>query len=198
MLRGRTKSSRYDEVDAREVAFKAFKVAYDRESGYIGHKVSGDEFRVDCTKFDKLLLVFKDGRYQVSELPEKLFVGPDLVYCGLPERDRVFTLAYTNREATYLKRFTFGGAILNKTYHCIPPKSKVLFFEPDTPARLYIRYKPAPYQKINQQTCVPSEIEVKGARTLGRQLSIKEVSSINSKPSRGWDEAAPTTKLQFA
>ena len=27
-----TKSSRYDEVDAKEVAFKAFKVAYDRES----------------------------------------------------------------------------------------------------------------------------------------------------------------------
>src|SRR5207302_6772928 len=36
-----TKSSRYDEVDAKEVAFKAFKVAYDRESGYIGYKVSG-------------------------------------------------------------------------------------------------------------------------------------------------------------
>ena len=87
-----TKSSRYDEVDAKEVAFKAFKVAYDRESGYVGHKVSGEEFNVECTKFDKLILVFKDGHYQVTELPEKFFVGPDLVYCGLPERDRVFTL----------------------------------------------------------------------------------------------------------
>ena len=75
-----TKSSRYDEVDAREVAFKAFKVAYDRESGYIGYKVSGEEFKCDCTKFDKLLLVFKDGHYKVIELPEKMFVGPDLVY----------------------------------------------------------------------------------------------------------------------
>lgn len=192
-----TKSSRYDEVDAKEVAFKAFKVAYDRESGYFGHKVSGEEFRVDCTKFDKLLLVFRDGHYQVVELPEKLFVGPDVVYCGLPERDRVFTAAYTNREATFLKRFTFGGTILNKIYHCIPPKSKVLFFEPDTPEELYIRYKPAPYQKINQQTCTPSQVEVKGPKTRGRQLSIKDVSSINSKPSRGWDPEAPTSKLQF-
>src|SRR5215210_4489292 len=103
-----TKSSRYDEVDAKEVAFKAFKVAYDRESGYVGHKVSGEEFRTDCTKFDKILLVFKDGHDKVTELPEKLFVGPDLFYCGLPERDRVFTLVYTNRDATFLKRFTFG------------------------------------------------------------------------------------------
>ncbi len=192
-----TKSSRYDEVDAREVAFKAFKVAYDRESGYLGHKVSGEEFRVDCTKFDKLIMVFKDGHYQVVELPEKLFVGPDVVYCGLPERERVFTCAYTNREATYLKRFTFGGTILNKIYHCIPPKSKVLFFEPDTPTELYIKYKPAPYQKINQQTCNPNEVEVKGPKTRGRQISIKDVGSITSKPTRGWDPEAATTKLQF-
>jgi len=193
----RTKSSRYDEVEAREVAFKAFKVAYDRESGYVGHKVSGDEFKVDCTKFDKLIMVFKDGHFKVIELPEKLFVGPDMVCCGLPERDRIFTLAYTNREATYLKRFTFGGTILNKVYHCIPPKSKILFFEPDTPPALYVKYKSAPYQKINQQTCKPSEVEVKGAKTRGRQISIKDVSSINSQPPRGWDPEAPTTRVAF-
>jgi topoisomerase-4 subunit A len=193
-----TRSSRYDEVDAREVAFKAFKVAYDRESGYVGCKVTGDEFKLDCTRFDKLLLVYRDGHYQVVELPEKLFVGSDLIYCGLPERDRVFTLAYTNREASYLKRFTFGGTILKKIYHCIPPKSRVLFFEPETPGELYIKYKPAPYQKVSQQTCNPAEIEVKGPKTRGRQISIKDVGSINSKPPRNWDADGPTTRLQFA
>lgn len=193
-----TKSSRYDEVDAKEVAFKAFKVGYDRESGYVGYKVSGEEFHVDCTKFDKLILVFKDGHYKVIELPEKLFVGPDLVYCAVPERDRVMTLAYTNREATYLKRFTFGGTIMNKEYHCIPPKSKILFFEPDTPAELYIKYKPAPYQKIHQQTCKPADVTVKGAKSRGNQISIKEVAWINSKPGRSWDPEAPIAALQFA
>jgi topoisomerase-4 subunit A len=193
-----TRSSRYDEVDAKEVAFKAFKVAYDRESGYVGYKVSGEEFKVECTKFDKLILVFKDGHYRVTELPEKLFVGPDLFYCAIPERDRVMTLAYTNRDATYLKRFTFGGTIMNKEYHCIPPKSRILFFEPDTPAEIYIRYKPAAYQKVNQQTCKPSEVPVKGAKSRGNQISIKEVSSVTSQPTRGWDEKAPTNKVQFA
>ncbi|HEX4121024.1 MAG TPA: DNA topoisomerase IV subunit A [Verrucomicrobiae bacterium] len=192
-----TKSSRYDEVDAREVAFKGFKVAYDRESGYIGYKVSGEEFKNDCTKFDKLLLVFKDGHYKVVELPEKMFVGPDLIYAAVPDREKIMTLAYTNREATYLKRFTFGGTIMNKEYFCIPPKSKVLYFEPDTPAELYIRYKPAPYQKINQQTCKPADVEVKGPKTRGRQISIKEVSAISAKPPRGWDSEAATTKLEF-
>jgi len=192
-----TKSSRYDEVDAKEVAFKAFKVAYDREAGYVGYKVSGQEFNLECTKFDKIILVHKDGHYQVTELPEKLFVGPDLFYCGLPERERIFTCAYTDRKATYLKRFKFGGTILNKVYHCIPPKARVLYFEPDTPAELYIKYKPAPYQKIHQQTCNPKDIEIKGPKTRGRQISTKDISSINSTPPRSWDPKGLTTKLEF-
>jgi topoisomerase-4 subunit A len=193
-----TKSSRHDEIDVKEVAFKAFKVAYDRESGYVGYRVNAEEFKVECTRFDRILLVFKDGTYKVIELPEKLFVGPDLFHCGLPERERVFTCAYTNRNASYLKRFRFGGTILNKAYCCIPEKSRILFFAPDTPKILYIRYKPAPHQKVSQQTCHPAEIEVKSPKTRGRQISIKDIGSVTSEPTRGWDEQATTTKLEFA
>jgi topoisomerase-4 subunit A len=193
-----TKSGRYEEVDAKAVAFKAFKVSYDRESGYVGYKVSGEEFKLECTKFDKILLVSRDGAYKVMELPEKFFVGQELFYCGLPDRGRVFTCAYTDRDASYLKRFTFGGTILNKVYSCIPEKSRILYFAPDTPKVLYVRYKPAPHQKISQQTCDPSQVEVKNPRTLGRQISIKDISSVTAEPTRGWDETAATTKIVFA
>jgi topoisomerase-4 subunit A len=193
-----TKSSRHEEVDAKAVAFKSFKVAYDRESGYVGYKVNGEEFKTECTKFDKVLLVFKDGTYKVTELPEKLFVGPELFYCGLPDREKVFTCAYTDRNASYLKRFKFGGTIMNKAYLCIPDKSRILFFEPGTPKILYVRYKPAPHQKVNQQTCDPNQIEVKSPKTRGRQISIKDISSVTTEPTRGWDESATTTQILFA
>ncbi|MBP8258403.1 MAG: DNA topoisomerase IV subunit A [Verrucomicrobia bacterium] len=194
----RTKSSRYDEVEAREAAFKSFKVAYDRDKGYLGHKVGGDEFRLDCSAFDKLLLVFRDGHYQVIDLPERLFVGSDLVWCGPPDRDRVMTMAYADRDAAWLKRFTIGGAILHKIYHCAPPKSKVLFFAPDTPEQLYIKYKPAPYQRIHQQTCRPAEVAVKGVKARGKQISIKDVASVHSQPPRSWDPDAPVSRLSLA
>ena len=193
-----TKSSRHEEVDAKTVAFKAFKVAYDRETGYVGYKVTGEEFKIECTKFDKVLLVFKDGTYKVSELPEKLFVGPELFYCELPDRETVFTCAYTDRKASYLKRFKFGGTILNKAYLCIPDKSRILYFAPGTPKVLYVRYKPAPHQKINQQTCDPKHIEIKSPKTRGRQISIKDISSVTAEPTRGWDEKATTTEIVFA
>ena len=192
-----TKSARHEEVDVKAVAFKSFKVAYDRESGYVGYKVSGEEFKLECTKFDKILLVFKDGTYKVSELPEKLFVGPELFYCGLPDREKVFTCAYTDRKASYLKRFKFGGTIMNKAYLCIPDKSRILYFAPETPKILYVRYKPALHQKINQQTCDPSKIEIKSPKTRGRQISIKDISSVTADPTRGWDEKAATTEIVF-
>jgi topoisomerase IV subunit A len=193
-----TKSSRYDEVEAKEVAFKAFKVSYDRDKGYVGYKAGGEEFKIDCTRYDKLLLVFKDGHYKMIELPEKLFVGPDLIYCGIPERDAVFTCAYTNRDASYLKRFTFGGMILDREYFCIAEKSRILYFEPGTPDQLYIKYKPAPHQKVSQQTCKPGELEVRSAKSRGNQISIKDVQSINAKPPRNWDPDSATTELKFA
>ena len=192
-----TKSARHEEVDVKAVAFKSFKVAYDRETGYVGYKVSGEEFKLECTKFDKLLLVFKDGTYKVAELPEKLFIGQELFYCGLPDREKVFTCAYTDREASYLKRFTFGGTIMNKAYSCIPEKSRILYFAPETPKTLYIRYKPAPHQKVSQQTCDPSQVDVKSPKTLGRQLSIKDISSVTAEPTRGWDDKEATTKIAF-
>jgi topoisomerase-4 subunit A len=193
-----TKSSRHEEIDAKEAAFKGFKFGYDRESGYVGFKTSGEEFRVDCTRYDKILMVFKDGHYRMIELPEKLFVGQDLIWAGIPDRERVFTLAYTNRDASYLKRFTFGGMILGKEYSCIAEKSKILFFEPETPAKIFIKYKPAPHQKVSQQICDPSQLSVKSAKSIGNQISIKEVASINSKPPRNWDAEATTTELKFA
>jgi len=192
-----TKSARHEEVDVKAAAFKSFKVSYDRESGYVGYKANGEEFKIDCTKFDKLLLVFKDGTYKVSDLPEKLFIGPDLIFCGLPDREKIFTCVYTDRDASYLKRFTFGGTIMNKVYSCIPEKSRVLYFAPETPKLLYVRYKPAPHQKISQQTCDPSLVDVKTPKTLGRQISIKDISSVTANPTRGWDDSAPTTKIVF-
>ena len=141
--------------------------------------------------------VRKDGTYKVTELPEKLFVGPELFYCGLPERERVFTCAYTNRDASYLKRFAFGGTILDKAYLLHPGEIAHPVFCARHPKVLFIRYKPAPHQKVNQQTCDPAEVDVKSPRTLGRQISIKDISSVTAKPTRGWDEKATTTKIVF-
>lgn len=96
-----------------------------------------------------------------------------------------------------MKRFIFGGAILNKEYRCIPEKSKILFFEAGTPKRIYIKHKPAPYQRVDQRIANPSELSVKSAKARGNQVSMKEPASVRSKPPRNWDLDAATTVLKF-
>jgi hypothetical protein len=108
--------------------------------------------------------VFKDGTYKVSELPEKLFVGQELFYCGLPEREKIFTCAYTDRDASYLKRFTFGGTILNKVYLCIPDKSRILFFRAGHAEAALRPLQTGAAPENQQQTCDPSQVEVKSPK----------------------------------
>jgi hypothetical protein len=41
------------------------------------------------------------------------------------------------------------------------------------------------------------ELEVKGAKAKGNQVSIKEISSVNIKPPRGWDEISPNNSTKI-
>ncbi|MDG1892457.1 MAG: DNA topoisomerase IV subunit A [Verrucomicrobiota bacterium] len=193
----RTQPTEFVAVTAKQAAFKSLKFSYDRAKGYLGHKVSGDEFQIACSKYDKLVVIFKDGRYKMVEVPDKLFVGKDVIHCEHPNRDRETTMAYQCKGVTYLKRFTFGGMILNKDYRLSPEKSKILFFETGTPELLYIKYKPALRQKVTQQIAKPGQLTVKSAKAKGNQISIKDVHSIRTKPPRNWDNEVATTELRF-
>ena len=126
-----------------------------------------------------------------------MVIDNERLYCATREREREMTIDYRDKGVAYLKRFTFGGTILNKEYRVCPEKSKVLFFEPGTPEVLYIKYKAAPRQKVSQQTANPGELGIKSAKAKGNQVSIKEVHSIRTKPPKNWDAKAATTELRF-
>ena len=185
-------------MDAREVAFKAFKVAYDRESGYVGHKVSGEEFKLDCTKFDKLLLVFRDGHYKVIELAGETVcrAGPGLLR---PAGTRAGVHAGLHQprgelpETVHLRRHDPEQGVF---LHPAQVKNPVLRAG-HAGANCSSATNPRPTRRSTSKPASPSQVEVKGPKTRGRQISIKEVAAINSKPPRGWDPEAPTTKLEF-
>jgi topoisomerase-4 subunit A len=155
---------------------------------------------VACTQYDKILVVSKDGGYKVLEIEEKYFAGTNLIYCEHPDREAVFTMIYQTKDACYLKRFTFGGTIMNKEYSLVPvgTKARVVYFEKGTPDQLFIRYKPMPRQKINQQTCKPKDLAVKGAKARGKQISIKNIGNIGAKPPKNWDPEEEITEVVLA
>ena len=195
-----TRTGTFEEADARQVAVRNLPIAYDAVKGYLGYGVKGEglEPAFRASELDRVLTVAADGRYKVIPPPEKLFVDRDLYHYALFARDAVYTLVYQTPSATYLKRFAFGGTILNKEYQCVPPKAKILLLTAEPLERVYIKYKPlkpgkrppkgADARQPDEQVVELGELPVQTPKTLGTLLSHKAVDWFKTTRPRGWSE----------
>jgi topoisomerase-4 subunit A len=179
----RTESCAFGEVEVRALTARELAVKIDREKGYLGTEVEGEPL-LECSSLDKLVAVWADGRYKVFPPPDKLFTDTNLLYAATFDRDRVMTAVFRWEQITFLKRFTFGGAIQNKDYLCAPEGAEVLFFTDAEVPELYMRYKPAKNQKIHQQIFKPGDVPVKGVQARGNQMTMKVVDKIAAGPGK--------------
>ncbi|MEM7394746.1 MAG: DNA topoisomerase IV subunit A, partial [Verrucomicrobiota bacterium] len=185
----RTRIKSFGNLEVRELTSEELTVKIDRKKGYMGFKVQGDDALV-CSSLDKILLVWDDGRYKVVAPPDKIFVDQNLIYYAIMDREKVMTVVYTDHLLTCLKRFSFGGAILNKDYSCTSPEGRVILFDDSQPEEIYLKYSPAKGQRIHQQVFKTSKAAVKGVKAKGVQLTVKKIKSISTKKPRNWDESA--------
>ena len=122
--------------------------------------------------------------------PEKLYVDGEMIYCAKADRERVYTIVYTDPEYgfTYMKRFKTGGFIMGKEYRCAPEGSKVLLFDDSNPQEIYLKYKPSKGQRIHQQVFHPTDVLVKGAKARGNQMTAKKIAKIATVKPRWWKD----------
>ncbi len=179
----RTEVCTFGEVEVRELTARELAVKIDREKGYLGTEVEGEPL-LECSSLDKLIAVWADARYKVFPPPDKLFTDTNLLYAAKFDRDRVMTAVFRWEQITFLKRFTFGGAIQNKDYLCAPEGSELLFFSDAEIPELYLKYKPAKNQKIHQQIFKPGDVPVKGVQARGNQMTMKVVDKIAAGPTK--------------
>ncbi len=177
----RTEACAFGEVEVRALTARELAIRIDREKGYLGTAVEGETL-LECSSLDKLIAVWANAHYKVFPPPEKLFTDTTMVYAAKHDRDRVMTMIYSLDHITYLKRFTFGGAIQNKDYLCAPEGSEVLFFSDAEIPEIYVRYKPAKNQKISQQVFTLDDVLVKGVQSRGHSITTKQMDKITSGP----------------
>lgn len=189
----RTQVGTFKEIAVRELTASELSITHDPETQFIGSAVKNGEQIMKCSSLDKLLFVWEDGRYQMMPPPEKLFVDGNLLSCSLFDRDREMTCVYTHQKATYIKRFTFGGTIMNRDYRLAPENSKILLLLEGCPEEIYLRYRPAKGQRIHQQFFKTEGLLIKGSKARGNRLTTKSIQYIDTKPGRWWrdDEDTP-------
>jgi topoisomerase-4 subunit A len=184
-----TEITTFGSIEVRELTARELKIGYDAERGFIGHGVGGDPL-FECSSYDKLVIFSKDGRYWVMPPPERHFVDGGMAFCGKADRDQEFTLVFTDKDSgfTYIKRFTVGGFILEKEYRCAPEGAEVLLLQPGVPEAIYLKYKPAKAQRIHQQVFQTADIQVKGAKVRGNQMTAKRIANIATSKPRWWND----------
>jgi topoisomerase-4 subunit A len=173
----------FDSIAVRELTADELTLSYDRERGYMGHEVAGDPL-FQCSSLDKLMVLWNDGRYRVMSPPDKLFVDANMPWCGHADRDRLFVMAYRDEDGlTYVKRFKFGGTILNREYRCIPPRSSIVLCWPEDVRVLYVRYTDGGGHAFDLKT-----VKTRGVKTLGRLLTTKPVASVHAEKPERWSD----------
>lgn len=188
----RTEVMQFGQIEVRELTAAELHIQHDTEAHFVGSAVKGESV-FKCSSLDKLIFVWADGRYQMMPPPDKFFVDGNLLYTAIFDRDKPMTCVYTHQGSTYIKRFSFGGTIMNRDYQVAPEKSKIIFWCEGCPDEIYLRYRPAKGQRIHQQFFKLKDLAVKGSKAKGNRLTTKSVQYIDSKPGRWWrdDEEGP-------
>jgi len=173
-----TEIESFDRTEKREVAKRDLQLRFDKKTGYVGHKVSGTLIN-NISPYDRVLIIRSDGTYTVSDAPEKLFAGRNMLHCGLVDTEQVFNLVYTDPfQYTFIKRFAIGAYILNKPYYQLAPEHcHVEGFTADSDAQIHLSYLPKPRLRKLEESFVIADYPIRNVKVSGIRLSTKELAS---------------------
>jgi topoisomerase-4 subunit A len=176
----------FAKVDVKEVVKKDLELRYDRETGYLGTAVTGDRI-AEVSPFDRILTLRQNGIWSVTDIPEKVFVGPGAWWIGVADKDvlagMVFTLIYKEAETGYpcIKRCVIEGWIMNKEYSLVPEGAEVLHGDTRAEFPFTLRYLPKPRVKVLQEDFKAQDYTVRGLKAGGIRLSAREVKKVEVK-----------------
>ncbi len=183
-IKRRTTVTNIKTVDVKSVVRRDTPLKYNADSGYLGTAVPGGEEIMKITPFDRIIYVRKSGIYTVSEAPSKVFVGPELRYCGFADKESLakvlFTVIYRDPKTqfVYAKRCKVGGYIMNRDYFFAPDGMEVLFVETKKDFKFTLNYVKKPKMKILKESFKASDFAEKGVKSQGVRVAAKEVQSV--------------------
>ncbi|HEB70917.1 MAG TPA: DNA topoisomerase IV subunit A [Desulfobulbus sp.] len=190
----RSRLEQFDEVNARAAALSNIKVAYHRESGFLGHKIKVENTKKDleltCSEYDRILLIFKDGLYRVVNVADKVFIGSNLLWMGVVDNDLVFNVIYRSglENLTYVKRFKTPKFIINRDYRLFPEHKRSiiqLLVVGDKDVRARVSFVPSARARYNRLEIEFDDYLIKGAAAKGKRVgnrTVRSVANLTGKP----------------
>src|SRR3954463_5791105 len=134
-IKRRTSYDEIAQIDASEVVSANQRLYVNREDGFIGLNWRQHEFVQECTILDSALCIMRDGSLKVSKVGDKVFMGRDIIHCGVFPKDgdpNFYTMVYQDKATgkAFAKRFQIGGLSRDKLYPLAKSEgSRVVYLE---------------------------------------------------------------------
>ncbi|MBU0664718.1 MAG: DNA topoisomerase IV subunit A [Proteobacteria bacterium] len=178
-----TELCEFEEVSVRSAALANLVVGYQRATGFLGHNIKAEDekqdFTLNCSEYDRLLLIFNDGMYKVIPVTDKLFVGHELAWIGVVEDGLIFNVLYRDGQEnlTYAKRFTTPKFILDKEYRLFPEdkRSRILLLLMGEGTSAHVGLAPSPRAKSNTMEVYFDDYLLKNPSAKGKRISPRVV-----------------------
>ena len=190
-----TEIRNFEQIQAAKVVEANQRLMINREEGFIGINLKKDdnnEFVCNCSDIDDIIIFYKDGRYKIVHVADKLYVGKDIEYLDVFVRNdkrTIYNVCYRDGKSgpTFIKRFAVTGIIRDKEYNLAQgkPGTRINYFTANKNGeaevvRVHVDSKVSKLRVLAFDKDF-SEIAIKGRESRGNILTKNIVTYISKK-----------------
>lgn len=189
----RTIITSFDTIQATQVVANNSKLYANLKEGFIGHslKKGGGEFICDCSDIDDIIIFRKDGKYLVTRISDKAFVGKNIIHIAVWKKgderttyNAVYLDGKTGRSMA--KRFNVKAVTRDREYDITKghKNSKLLYFtaNPNGEAEIIkVQFTQASSVKNKFMDYDFGELAIKGRGSMGNVLARYPIRKITQK-----------------
>ena len=186
-----TEIKNFDTIVAAKVVEANEKLYINRTDGFIGTSLKKDEYVCNCSDIDDIILFYKDGKYKVIKVADKIFVGKNVMHVQVFKKNdtrTTYNVVYRDGKhgQYFIKRFNVTSMTRDKEYDLTmgTPGSRVLYFtaNPNGEAEV-IKVTLDPNPKLKKIFIEKdfSEVLIKGRGSKGNLLTKNPIHRIGLK-----------------
>ena len=186
-----TEIKNFDTIEATKVVEANEKLYINRADGFIGTALKKDEFVCNCSDIDDIIIFYKDGKYKVVRVADKIFVGKNILHVAVFKKNdkrTIYNVVYRDGKLGkyYMKRFNVTSITRDREYDLTmgTPGSRVVYFtaNPNGEAEVIkVTLDPAPRLKNIFKEKDFSEVAIKGRAARGVVMTRFNVHRISLK-----------------
>lgn len=186
-----TEIKNFDTIEATKVVEANEKLYINRQEGFVGTGLKKDEFVCNCSDIDDIIIFYRDGKYKVIKVADKVFVGKNIIHVAVFKKNdkrTIYNVVYRDGKQGfyYIKRFNVTSMTRDREYDLTQgkPGSRVNYFtaNPNGEAEVIkVTLDPTPKLKNIFIEKDFSTILVKGRAAMGNILTKNSIHRISLK-----------------